>query len=266
MEVNGKQDEPRFLIITIKDTISYIKYDVTSKTFKICTHNSTKIFYHHSNYFFLTSNLLGFCGNLLPELDEVHILDIEKNTIIQKPQMPILSPCAGVQKFNDRFYFFGGLLLNGLRLKNCFYYNDLNLENSTPISDLPECSHNISCYKNQDLIVLAGYTLSYIYTYHPELDRYGVIRIYKRQGYHKVLLFHENKIYILSTNELLIKEEAQEEWYKYNLNFENVHLITPLVMHQQYYYFADQYRNIQRFNTLTNQIENVELLDQDIIK
>ena len=172
--------------------------------------------------------------------------------------MPIKISNIGAHKLDDRIYIFGGNYSPGVS-DRCFYF-DLALNHSTLISNLPQPAHNISCYKKNDFIVLSGCSHSYIFGYHPAIDRFSVYELYGKVNVHKILLMHNTKEYILTENELIIKEEPNEEWFKYQLNLESCHLITPLVRHKEFYYFADHYGSIRRFNTITNQIEPMELV------
>ena len=259
MEMQISEEDPHILILPIADTIAYIEYNAIDQKFKISTHNSVKIFTRGQTYFFISNHLLAFCGNLHVNLDEVYILNIDDKTMIQKAPMPTSLCCLGAHKLNDRIYIFGGSIGSFSWSDKCSYF-DLTLDCSTPISNLPKAAHNITSYKKNDYIVLAGYAHTSIYRYYPAIDRFSVELLYNKFNSHKILLMHRNAEYIISFNEVLIREENQEQWSKYQSNFGGDHLVSPLVRHEDFFYFAEQFGSIRRFNTINNQIETMELI------
>ena len=204
------------LIIPIQDTDSYLKVDLRDYVFRVYTPQNNSIFKYYTFYIYISPSQILFCGNHNAQhvsFDEVILIDIENNLAIQKTPLPKRIGCAGICKFKEKIYSFGGINSGG----DC-YFTDLNFTIWTSITKLPVPAYGISLYKKIDTIILTGYEHIDIYSYDTTADKFSIYLRYNKPNNHEFLFKHNDKEYILTTNEILIKGINETDWRALAIN------------------------------------------------
>lgn len=89
------------------------------------------------------------------------------------------------------------------------------------------------------------------------------------QANHEFLFMYEDKEYLLTTNEILVKKVDENRWEAVNIEFiyhPNRIQLGPAVVYGEFVYFVSQSRECIRFNPNTYEFITLDLVNGDIIR
>lgn len=184
--------------------------------------------------------------------------DVIEKKFREGPAGPINAAGACV-KVGEKVFVFGGATRDIYEPSALSQVFDLLTEEWKFIAELPDKSYNNTAGRVKERVVVAGHHLDGVVWYDIGSDLYVRDKV-AGTGY-KILIVHEDVVYVIRPNSLLVFEDGK--WSEYTLGLTMIFTIiySYTVFRDGYIYFICPPQTVSRFSLST---KTVEILSQSL--